>query len=77
MEYIGRRQGSECIKTIRVEQERCWKSLSINLLSFSPGGTCLLIISNRGVCVREANREKLVAGSLAGDVEIGTSSVTY
>ena len=72
VEYIGRKQRNDCIKTIQVtpgreygqEQGRGWEDLLPNFLFFSPDGAQILYNTLRGICIWEATSRKLFAGPL-------------
>ena len=72
VEYIGRKQRNDCIKTIQVV--RNWQHVPIS--SFSPDSTRILSSSER-ICIWEATSGKLIASPLAGDDEPDAFSATY
>ena len=61
VEYVGRRQRNDCIKTISVG----WGYVSI--LSFSPDGTRILSNSDRGVYVLDATSGERITGPLVAE----------
>ncbi|PAV22986.1 nucleotide-binding-oligomerization-domain like receptor [Pyrrhoderma noxium] len=65
VEYIGKRQHNDCIKTIQVE------SGYVSMLSFSPDGTRILSNSFRGVYVLDATSGETIAGPLIVDGKKG------
>ena len=77
VEYIGRKQRNECIKTIQVSREWIQGTFARDIVLFSPSGTQLLINSERSICVYEATSGKLIAGPLAGVDGTSVLSTTY
>ena len=77
VEYIGRKQRNECIKTIQVSREWIQETAPRDIVLFSPDGTRLLTNSERGICVWGATSGELIAGPLAGDHESDALSATY
>ena len=63
VEYIGRKQCNDCIKTIQVV--RNWQHVPIS--SFSPDSTRILSNSDRGVCVWDATSGELITGLLLAE----------
>ena len=61
VEYIGRKQRNDCIKTISVGLG------SVSMLSFSPDGTRILSNSFRGVYVWDATSGETIAGPLVAE----------
>ena len=61
VEYIGRRQRNDCIKTISSGLE------SVSMLSFSPDGTRILCNSDRRVYVWDATSGETIAGPLVAE----------
>ena len=61
VEYVGRRQRNDCIKTIPVEGG------SVSMLSFSPDGTQILSNSDRDIYVWDATSGERIAGPLVGE----------
>ena len=85
VEYIGRKQRNDCIKTIQVtpgreygqEQGRGWEDLLPNFLFFSPDGAQILYNTLRGICIWEATSGKLIVGPLGGDNESNALAAIY
>ncbi|PAV14643.1 WD40 domain containing protein [Pyrrhoderma noxium] len=77
VEYIGRKQRVECIKTIQVSREWVREILPQRIVLFSPDGTRLLTNTSFGVCVYEATSGKLIAGPLAEVDGTSVLSATY
>ena len=72
VEYVGRRQRNDCIKTIPVRRG------SESMLSFSPGGTRILSNSGGRVYIWDATSGERIAGPLvAEDDKPYTLSIAY
>ena len=71
VEYVGRRQRNDCIKTIEVERGY------VSMMSFSPDGTRIISNFERGVCIWDATSGELITRLFAGNDEYSVLSAGY
>ena len=72
VEYLGRKQHTDSVKTIIVERDY------VKTISFSPDGTRILTGSSQSICVRDATSGELIAGPmLAEDDKSNLLSAAY